>query len=666
VADPQWRSSLPREYPAERLPDPSHKRGYPLLPSLQPKEIAAMNGLKRCLLLAAWAVFVSAGLTPADGQGVVVLGAGPLAIKANSDKSPLRVWVDQIGYRTDDRKLLIVASDQPIPKEIDLQVVNAKSEGTVWKLSDHPDALKIKNNGKKDAESGDYVAHLDLSDFNVPGRYYVKIAGASPPERSYLFNIGDHVYYASGIAAWKSLYFQRGDGPKPEKYAGPWNDTAAYWGPGQAKDTKVFHWEKNSWWDPVQGPMIDATGHDVSGSWWDAGNFDKYIGNTYICNMYLLPAIQMIGDAAKDGELNIPESGHGIPDLLSETKYSIEWFLRMADSSGAAYGRMYIPIDCPPSKSTKPCQLIEQSSGATMNRLAMLALAAVVWKDRKIEPEFAERCLSESLKAWKLLEEKPHPWPADPKDPKKAKYTGEWFFADYNWSRATAAACYFNLTGEEKWHDILKAAFQHVDGNTPDAQPAIWIYCRSKRADPALVKKLKDAMASAARNIANSVGPNRGYAAGIGSYGWGSNRPIGQAGYTCVLAAELSDDAAQKKLFLDAAEEFIHYLHGRNPIGLCYMTNYKQLGAEHSAMVMFHSWLGSPNQRGPKDFGSKFIGEGPGKVGPPPGYVVGGANGGMKRYRNDLEFGCWEFNEPCLSYQGPVTALISYFGYKVK
>jgi len=106
-------------------------------------------------------------------------------------------------------------------------------------------------------------------------------------------------------------------------------------------------------------------------------------------------------------------------------------------------------------------------------------------------------------------------------------------------------------------------------------------------------------------------------------------------------------------------------MHGRNPIGLCYMTNYKDLGAENSAMVMFHSWLGNPNHRDPKQFGWKFIGEGPGKVGPPPGYVVGGPNGGMKKYRNDLEFGCWEFNEPCLSYQGPVTALISYFGYKV-
>ncbi len=443
------------------------------------------------------------------------------------------------------------------------------------------------------------------------GRYYVQIGG-SPPERSYLFNIGDYVYRGSGIAAWKSLYFQRADGPKPEKYAGPWNDSAAYWGPGQAKDAKVYHWEKNQHWDPISGPVIDEKGHDVSGSWWDAGNFDKYIGNTYVCNIYLLPAIQMIGDAAQDGDLNIPESGNNIPDLLDEMKYSMEWFLRMADSTGAAYGRMYIPVDCPPSKSTKPCQLTEQTSGATMNRLAMLALASVVWNERKIEPAFAQRCMDESLKAWKLLEEKPHPWPADPKDAKKLKYTGEWYFADFNWSRALAAACYFSQTGDPKWHAILKTAFQRVDGNSPDAQPAIWIYCRSKNADPELVKRLKGAVISAAGNIAKSVGPNRGYAAGINGYWWGSNRAIGQAGYTCLLAAQLTDDPLLQKSFLAAAEEFIHYMHGRNPVGICYMTNYKQLGAEHSATVMFHSWLGNPNQRGANQFGSKFIGEGPG------------------------------------------------------
>ena len=536
----------------------------------------------------------------------------------------------------------------------------------MWKLAGNADALKIKNNGNKDGESGDYLAHLDLSGLKTAGRYYVLIASAQPAERSHLFNVAENVYYASGIAAWKTFYFQRADGPKPEKYAGPWNDAAAFWGPGQAKDTKVFRWEKNPHYSEIAGQVIDPKGHDVSGSWWDAGNFDKYIGNTYLCNIYLLPAIQMIGDAARDKELNIPESGNRISDLMDEVKYSIEWFLRMADSSGAAYGRMYMPVDCPPSKCTKPCQLTEQTSGGTMNRLAMLALAAVVWNERKVEPAFAKKCLDESLKAWKLLEEKPHPWPADPKDPKKLKYTGEWYFADYDWSRATAAACYFSLTGEQKWHDILKTAFERVDGNSPDAQPAIWIYCRSKQADPALVKKLSDAMAAAARNIGNAAGPNRGYAAGVNEgYWWGSNRAIGQNGYTCLMAAQLTADPAQKRAFLDTAEEFIHYMHGRNPIGLCYMTNYRELGAENSATVMFHSWLGNPNHRNEKQFGWKFIGEGPGKIGPPPGYVVGGPNGGMKRYRNDLEFGCWEFNENCLSYQGPVTALISYFGYKV-
>ena len=53
--------------------------------------------------------------------------AAASAVKVNTDKSPVRVWVDQIGYRPDARKLLIVAADQPIPKDLDLQVVNAKT-----------------------------------------------------------------------------------------------------------------------------------------------------------------------------------------------------------------------------------------------------------------------------------------------------------------------------------------------------------------------------------------------------------------------------------------------------------------------------------------------------------------------------------------------------------
>ena len=139
--------------------------------------------------------------------------ASASAVKVNTDKSPVRVWVDQIGYRPDVRKLLIVAADQPIPKDLDLQLVNAKTGKVVWKLAGNADALKIKNNGNKDGESGDYLAHLDLSGLKTAGRYYVLIASAQPAERSHLFNVAENVYYASGIAAWKTFYFQAPTAP---------------------------------------------------------------------------------------------------------------------------------------------------------------------------------------------------------------------------------------------------------------------------------------------------------------------------------------------------------------------------------------------------------------------------------------------------------------------
>jgi hypothetical protein len=89
----------------------------------------------------------------------------------------------------------------------------------------------------------------------------------------------------------------------------------------------------------------------------------------------------------------------------------------------------------------------------------------------------------------------------------------------------------------------------------------------------------------------------------------------------------------------------------------------KEFGAENSVMVMFHSWLGPPDKRN-DPYASRFIGEGPGKIGPPPGYVVGGANGGMKRYNNTLDNEPWVFSEPDIDYQAPVAILIGYFGLK--
>jgi hypothetical protein len=48
--------------------------------------------------------------------------------------------------------------------------------------------------------------------------------------------------------------------------------------------------------------------------------------------------------------------------------------------------------------------------------------------------------------------------------------------------------------------------------------------------------------------------------------------------------------------------------------------------------------------------------------------VVGGVNGGMKRYVSDLDWrkSPWEFSEPDITYQSPCVTLLGYFALKVK
>jgi len=42
-----------------------------------------------------------------------------------------------------------------------------------------------------------------------------------------------------------------------------------------------------------------------------------------------------------DGQFNIPESGNGVPDILDEARWELEWMLKMQDKeSGGFYPRV--------------------------------------------------------------------------------------------------------------------------------------------------------------------------------------------------------------------------------------------------------------------------------------------------------------------------------------
>jgi endoglucanase len=601
----------------------------------------------------------------------VLMGAGPRPDlpPVVTTASPLRIWVDQIGYRTAGRKMAVLASDSALPEEFQIELREDKGDKVVWKLIDHPKGLQPFNGGRKDGDSGDFVAQLDFSEFISPGRYYFAITSPAPV-RSYRFNIAERPYRDAGLAAWKAFYYNRADGEKLEKHAGPWNHGKAFLGPNQATEAKVYRWiPGKAWHDTVGTEVIDPKTYDVHGGWWDAGDFNKYTSNTVSTQNFMLLTYEMSAGGPKDKELNIPESGNGFPDVLDEIRVGSEFLIRDHDGTGAAFGRVHQAGGSPPESVKTPVQLTQPNSETTMGRAAALAYAACVWKESKLDDAFARKCLDESMRSWNLLKEKPHPWPVDPNKPGRLLSQGEMRGdLDYPLWRATAAACYFRQTAKKEYDDIVREECAKWDwsqgkpfgpGDKDGFYPLMWIYIHSKGADATLAGNARKAILGTADATVNLTGSKRGYGMAIRGYWWGSNSLVGHTGGLLVMAAQLTEDKEKKKAYLDAAEEYVHYLFGRNPIGKCYLSNMKSFGAEHSALVMFHNWVGNVSS----PYGAKYIDEGQGKIGPFPGMVIGGVNGNMKKLIEDLDWrkNPWEYNEPDIAYQVAVCQLLSAF-----
>ena len=114
--------------------------------------------------------------------------------------------------------------------------------------------------------------------------------------------------------------------------------------------------------------------------------------------------------------------------------------------------------------------------------------------------------------------------------------------------------------------------------------------------------------------VTSSKDPYRAY---LKDYTWGSNQiKMAQARLYQHLARHGSGANADKAAA--AAEDYVHYLHGTNPLGLVYLTNMQRAGAEHSATTIFHSWFADKSPKWDQTTATT--------PGPAPGFVPGGPN----------------------------------------
>ena len=193
-----------------------------------------------------------------------------------------------------------------------------------------------------------------------------------------------------------------------------------------------------------------------------------------------------------------------------------------------------------------------------------------------------------------------------------------------------------------------------------------------------MVGSFKEALAHSAEEIRGAAGgPDDPYLAFHyeGHYCWGSNQCKGRWGRVLLMAIALDINPRNHRVYRELAAGYLHFIHGRNPLSLCFLTNMNHAGADRCPTELYHAWFrdGSPLYDGKQS-----------RYGPAPGYLVGGPNKffsvdwispphgepAMKAFR-DWNTGwnaqrkanecSWEVTEPAIYYQAAYTLLLSQF-----
>lgn len=545
--------------------------------------------------------------------------------QATGPNGPIpHIVVDQFGYRTTSSKIAVIRSPQTGYDSIatysvgEMYAVVDKATGTVVKRS----APAQWNSGATDSSSGDKVWWLDFSDVTTPGTYAV--VDVNTNTRSVEFEIDDNVYRSVLKHAVRMYFYQRAGFTKTATYAeASWADSASHLGVGQDS-------EAHSWTAKTDSTLI----RDLRGGWYDAGDSNRYTAWTAGTTITLLHAFEDSPSAFGD-DYNIPESGNGIPDLLDEVKYAIAWLIRMQNADGSMLCILGSDGASPPSAATKPSYYGPPTTNATLMSAAMLAYASKIYgaqADATLK-SFADDLKSRAVRAWTWAVANPNVVFYNNDDSKQAGSGGlgagqqEVDDAGRLFSKFQAATHLYEVTGdagyksfaESNWNMILSSSgptewdmeradavmyLSQLDGVTPSIATAI-------------VTQVASNIANGGTQLPMVKGRRDPYRAYLKDYTWSSNQiKMAQARLYQYLAKYGSGANATEAA--TAAEDYVHYLHGVNPLGLVYLTNMQKAGAEHSAKTISHMWFADKSPQWDETTAAT--------PGPAPGFLTGGPN----------------------------------------
>lgn len=233
---------------------------------------------------------------------VVVLGISAILAGTAVADDDIFIRANQIGYGPEEAKLAIAFSQAALPPDFELVSIDGRI------------AFKGEARAVTNAPWGEFDHHadLDFSSFRRPGDYVLKMGKA----QSLPLHIGPGNYAALPSTLLEFMRQQRCG-------YNPWLGTNCHLLDGRT----------------AYGPLTNGTPIDVTGGWHDAGDMLKYLLTSGNATAQMLLAYELAPRRCATDQFDaLGRPGtNGIPDLLDEARWGLDWMLKLHPAPDQLY-----------------------------------------------------------------------------------------------------------------------------------------------------------------------------------------------------------------------------------------------------------------------------------------------------------------------------------------
>jgi hypothetical protein len=294
----------------------------------------------------------------------------------------------------------------------------------------------------------------DFSSFATPGTYRLVVDGVGCSQD---FQIAAGIYGDPFKVSVRGFFYMRlgqdnvanlSPPPRTPLYL-PGKDpttTKVYLTTMQPTDAKWSTFSPSDVWDhPDDWAPFRKTGNPTNdngyGGHADAADKDRHLGHISIVYDMLLPFILGKG-ALSDDNAGIAESGNGIPDILDEARYEVDFWLRVRDGKEFGYG-----ITNPNTKNE-----FFQAGTNAMAAWASAANAAMLADAFRLagNTTLAEQYKASAIEAYGVAGASSDPMLDKTMDAGGATFRGRDL-------KMTAAAYLYNVTGDQTYEAVVQS-----------------------------------------------------------------------------------------------------------------------------------------------------------------------------------------------------------------